>query len=377
MSQALKEDMDSNLFQQLSNQKFALDQAAIVASTDAKGLITYVNEKFCKISGYSESELLGRTHHVVNSGYHEPEFFKSLWKTISSGQVWSGEICNRKKSGEMYWVSTTIVPFIGQDGKLEQYLSIRHEITELKLAQKTILEQNEKLVASSRLSAIGEMAAAITHEINNPLGVILGRVEMLKSMLNDKQMDTKELLRIADTIETTGYRIEKIVKSMRSMSHQQSDREPFERVMISEIIEDALNWCQNRFLDHGVQIIKPDQINKSRVECRSYQIVQVLVNLLNNAYDAIQNLDEKWIRLEITENNDELIIEITDSGSGIPADIQIKMFDPFYSTKKVQFGTGLGLSISKSLLMQNGGNLLYDSSSKNTKFLMHLPKKQN
>jgi PAS domain S-box-containing protein len=376
MSQALKGVMDIQFYKQLSDQKFALDQAAIVASTDQKGLITYVNEKFCKISGFSESELLGRTHHIVNSGYHSSEFFENLWKTISSGQVWSGEICNRKKNGDIYWVSTTIVPFLGNDGKPEQYLSIRHEITELKLAQKTILEQNEKLVASSRLSAIGEMAAAITHEINNPLGVILGRVEMLKSMLSEQQLDAKELLRIANTIETTGYRIEKIVKSMRSMSHQQSDREPFERVMISEIIEDALNWCQNRFLDHGVRLIKPEVINKTRVECRSYQIVQVLVNLLNNAYDAIQNLDEKWIRIEVSENEDDVVIEITDSGSGISNDTQSKMFDPFYSTKKVQFGTGLGLSISKSLLMQNGGNLLYDSKSQNTKFLMHVPKKQ-
>lgn len=376
MSQALKGRMDLRTYQQLSNQKFALDQAAIVASTDSRGVITYVNEKFCKISGYSEQELVGQTHKIVNSGFHNSEFFENLWTTITSGQVWLGEICNRKKNGEIYWVSTTIVPFIGENGKPEQYLSIRHEITELKLAQKTILEQNEKLVASSRLSAIGEMAAAITHEINNPLGVILGRIEMFKSMLNEQPLEAKELLRIANTIETTAYRIEKIVKSMRSMSHQQSDREPFERVMISEIIEDALNWCQNRFLDHGVKLIKPEVINKSRVECRSYQIVQVLVNLLNNAYDAIQNLDEKWIRLEISENPDELIIEITDSGNGIPADVQIKMFDPFYSTKKVQFGTGLGLSISKSLLIQNGGNLIYDSQSLKTKFLMHLPKKQ-
>lgn len=369
--------MDTRLYQQLTNQKFALDQAAIVAETNAQGLITYVNPKFCEISGFTEQELMGKTHKVVNSCYHDPSFFKDLWKKISSGQVWVGEICNRKKDGDLYWVSTTIVPFIGDDGKPEKYLSIRHEITELKLAQKTILEQNEKLVASSRLSAIGEMAAAITHEINNPLGVILGRVEMLKSMLADPKPDTNELLRIADAIESTGYRIEKIVKSMRSMSHQQSDREPFERVMISEIIEDALNWCQSRFLDHGVQIIKPELINKSRVECRSYQIVQVLVNLMNNAYDAIQNLDEKWMRLDIRESQEELIIEITDSGAGIPNDVVAKMFDPFFSTKRVQYGTGLGLSISKSLLIQNGGDLVYDHQSKNTKFLMHIPKKQS
>lgn len=368
--------MHPSLFKQLSDQKFALDQSAIVAETDERGIITDVNQKFCDVSGYSKEELIGKTHKIVNSGVHSPEFFQDLWKTISSGQVWTGEICNRKKEGSLYWVLTTIVPFLDSDGVPEQYISIRHEVTELKLAQQTILEQNEKLVTSSKISAIGEMAAAITHEINNPLGIILGRVEMLKSMLNDEQFDKEEFLRITSTIESTGYRIEKIIRSMRAMSHQQSDREPFERVMISEIIEDALNWCQCRFLENGVKIIKPEKINKTRVECRSYQVVQVLVNLLNNSFDAIHDLEEKWVCLELFEEPEFLILAVSDSGHGIPMSIQSKIFDPFFSTKKVQFGTGLGLSISKRLLLQNGGDLIYDQKSANTKFLMRLPKKQ-
>ena len=368
--------MNPSLFKQLSDQKFALDQSAIVAETDSRGIITDVNQKFCEVSGYTQEELIGKTHKVVNSGTHSPEFFQELWKTISSGQVWTGEICNRKKEGSLYWVLTTIVPFLDANGVPEQYISIRHEVTELKLAQKTILEQNEKLVTSSKISAIGEMAAAITHEINNPLGIILGRVEMLKSMLNEDQFDKSEFLRITNTIESTGYRIEKIIRSMRAMSHQQSDREPFERVMISEIIEDALNWCQSRFLENGVKIIKPEKINKTRVECRSYQVVQVLVNLLNNSFDAIHDRDEKWVSLELSEDEDFVTLAVADSGQGIPPHIQSKIFDPFFSTKKVQFGTGLGLSISKRLLLQNGGDLSYDSKSMNTRFLMFLPKKQ-
>ncbi len=186
-------ETQENLIKQLSDQKYALDQAAIVAATDVNGVITYVNDKFCKISGYEREELIGRTHAIVNSKTHPPEFFAELWSTIKSGQVWQGEICNRNKKGELYWVSTTIVPFCDQNNKPIQFMSIRYEITDLKKAQEVIQDQQVKLASASRLSAMGELAAAITHEINNPLGVILGRVEMLKSMLQDEKIDREDL----------------------------------------------------------------------------------------------------------------------------------------------------------------------------------------
>ena len=131
-------ETQENLIKQLSDQKYALDQAAIVAATDVNGVITYVNDKFCKISGYEREELIGRTHAIVNSKTHPPEFFAELWSTIKSGQVWQGEVCNRNKKGELYWVSTTIVPFCDQNNKPIQFMSIRYEITDLKKAQEVV-----------------------------------------------------------------------------------------------------------------------------------------------------------------------------------------------------------------------------------------------
>jgi two-component system sensor histidine kinase NreB len=125
-------DILKRSLKQLSDVKYALDEASIVAVTDRKGKIQYVNDKFCEISGYSKDELLGKDHRVVNSGFHGKSFMRELWGTISSGHVWHGEIKNRAKDGREYWVDTTIVPFVDAESRPYQYLAIRHEVTQLK-----------------------------------------------------------------------------------------------------------------------------------------------------------------------------------------------------------------------------------------------------
>ncbi|MBC6435029.1 PAS domain S-box protein [Nostoc sp. HG1] len=136
------EQKRQQLVQELSAFKSALDQSAIVAITDAKGVITYVNDRFCEISGYSRDAALGQTHRIVNSGYHPPSFFQDMWRTIASGGVWRGEVCNRTKNGSLYWLASTIVPFLDEQRRPFQYLAIRFDITDRKLAEATLQQEN-------------------------------------------------------------------------------------------------------------------------------------------------------------------------------------------------------------------------------------------
>jgi PAS domain S-box-containing protein len=187
------------------NVKSALDESAIVAITDAKGTITYVNERFCKVSMYSENELVGQNHRIINSGFHSKDFFKSMWETISSGLVWEGEIQNRAKDGSLYWVHTTIVPYPDEDGNPSKYVAIRYEVTDLKRS-----EENFKVLLNSTFEGI------IVHDRGRVLSANAPAAELFHQKV--EELLEKDLFSLfGDRIDT---RLASLILESNSQTHE-------------------------------------------------------------------------------------------------------------------------------------------------------------
>jgi C4-dicarboxylate-specific signal transduction histidine kinase len=232
--------------------------------------------------------------------------------------------------------------------------------------------ERAKSVHGAKLMALGEMAGGIAHEINNPLAIIQTNASFLKGLL-DGNIDKAMGLRITDKIISTTERIAKIIKGLRSISRT-GDNDPFNFVAVGQIIEETLGICREKFKIHDIKIEVENSNPLFQVECREVQLVQVLLNLLNNAYDAIEKLPEKWVKIEVKENPESVDISLTDSGGGLSQSIKDRIYEPFFTTKEVGKGTGLGLSISKGIVELHKGKLWLDDKCKNTRFVISLPK---
>lgn len=240
--------------------------------------------------------------------------------------------------------------------------------------QQQIREQSQKLLYSSKMSSLGEMAGGIAHEINNPLTIINIHLQKLRSQLDRTEaLDKASAIALLDKMETTIQRITQIIRGLRTFSRDGS-KDPFVLENISSVIQDAVSLCAESLRAKNIRLeVVPTDLE---IECQPVQIAQVLLNLLSNAKDAVAQTADRWIKIETRDFKTKICISVTDSGSGVPENLRDKLMQPFFTTKEVGQGTGLGLSISKGIVEQHEGQLLYNSESQNTQFMVILPKHQ-
>jgi PAS domain S-box-containing protein len=325
----------------LADTTFAIDQAAIVATTDVTGRITYANDKFCEISKYSRQELLGQDHRLINSGHHAAEFIRGLWQTIAHGRIWRGEIRNRAKDGTFYWVDTTIVPFLDDRGKPYQYMAIRSDITERKRSEALLQEQ-------AALARLGEMAAVVAHEVKNPLAGIRGALEVIGGRMPETSRDRAVLRDIVGRLDSLNDTVHDLLVFARPREPRLT---PVPLVHLLEATAALLKKDPAHATTH-VDITGDTPV----IEVDAEQLQTVLLNLLLNAAQAAGAGGR--VRAEVSSDNGLCRVAIADNGPGIPAEIRERIFEPFFTTK--HRGTGLGLPTAKRVIERHQGTISID-----------------
>ena len=379
-------------FRELENYQFALDQHAIVAVTDVSGLITYANDKFCAISGYSRFELLGQDHRMVNSGFHHSGFFAELWSTIKQGNVWHGEVCNRNKLGYIYWVNTTIAPLMDTAGLTQGYIAIRTDITQRKLeaeklaSEKQMIEQlnnelEERVEQADELTKTAEQASAVksafvanmSHEIRTPMNGVMGMLEVLLGTALDAEQ--KDFL-------LTAYRsaegLMTIVNDVLDFSKIEAHHLDLTIAVfdLHDLIFDVLAMFRPQLLRSTIELLVRIQADvPPELLGDAGRVRQILVNLLGNAFKFTK---VGFIRVEVLRVESSIAIAIHDSGIGIPADQVENLFAAFTqvdsSYTRQYGGTGLGLTISRRLAELMHGTLTVASiEGQGSTFTLILP----
>ncbi|MCX5758157.1 MAG: PAS domain S-box protein, partial [Candidatus Hydrogenedentes bacterium] len=340
------------------------------------GISEYVSPSAREVFGYSAEQFM-ETPNFLARIIH-PDFaalLKEWWNAVKAGE--SDQIYEYKvidPEGKERWIFQSNTVIVDESGKPVAAEGVCRNTTGEHTAQRLIGEQRAKLIESQKMSMLGEMAANIAHEINNPLAIISGSAEQMQKAVRLGMLSEEMGVQLSETIMRNATRIQTIIKGLRNLSRD-STHDPFRETRLHNIIEDTESVCRERFASYDVKLQVGPVAKSLHVECLATQIMEVLVNLLSNALHAVEHVPERWVSLSVQDLGDDVEIAVMDSGPGIPPDVEKALFERFATTKELGKGTGLGLSISRRIIQSHAGTLSYDRSTGHTRFAVRLPKR--
>jgi len=365
-----------NVEQERTSLVTAIEQLAeSIVITDTNANIIYVNPAIEKVTKYKRDELINQNCRLFNSGKHDLEFYKNMWETIMSGQIWANQIINKKKDGSLFEEKITISPIKDKNGTIIHFVAIKKDITNEKRLER-------QLIQAQKMEAIGTLAGGIAHDFNNILAAILGFTEI--SLRNTTE--NPRLQRNLGYVLQAGYRAKDLIKQILAFSRlNQQEKKPLQ---ISLIIKEALKLLRAS-LPATIEIQQKIAAKSSIVMADPTQIHQVLMNLCTNAAHSMRDTGGilKIALYDVNISSEDIVhyhgikpgpyvkFTVSDTGCGISPEIIEKIFDPYFTTKKPGEGTGMGLSVVHGIIKSHHGEIVvYSEKNKGTSFHILLPR---
>jgi len=352
----------------------AIESTNIVSKTDCDGIITFVNEEFCKISGYTKDELIGQNHNIVRHPDADAKKFKELWDTIKEKKIYKDTVKNLARDGSTFYVNTTVIPILDEKEEIKEFIAIRYDVTNEMLYKQQVADEIAKnkikqkaMLTQARHASLGQMLGNIAHQWRQPLTELNLNLYNMKRSVGDLQKIDEYFTQSKEIIKSMSNTIDDFTNFFTP------DRE-VKTFDISLSINEAVKLLDERLSKSMIEISL--ELNDAKVIGVVNELTQVIVNLLNNSADAFElnGVLLRQIDIECKNDKENVIIKVIDNAGGINKKNIERVFEPYFTTKHQRSGTGLGLFMSKMICEQGmGGSIEVSSKKAHTNFSITLP----